>query len=334
VIEIAKITDGEGLFRLRAEWESLWQRDPAATPFQSPLWLLAWWRFFGTSDPLVLTAREGGELVAILPLYILKEAGCRKLLPIGVGLSDYIDALVDPAADAPVDLFIAAIAEMPGWDECWLPDLAPDAALVKAKAAGAPGLTDRFTGAPPCPVLPLSGNPARLDKMVPRKRLRDLNRLRRRAAGAGNVVIETIAGEGLDAAMDDLFRLHGRRWHTRGEAGLCSDPQTQGFHRMAARGLLAAGMLRLYRLSIEGAALAVCYGFAAKGSACAYLSGFDPSQLRLSPGRLIIGHAIEEASAERAMSFDFLRGDERYKYGWGAVDRSKTSRHLSRRCMG
>jgi len=40
-----------------------------------------------------------------------------------------------PAARAAVDLFIAAIAEMPGWDECWLPDLAPDGALAKAAPA-------------------------------------------------------------------------------------------------------------------------------------------------------------------------------------------------------
>jgi len=148
---------------------------------------------------------------------------------------------------------------------------------------------------------------------------------------ASGVVLETIGEERLDAAMDDLFRLHDRRWHTRGECGLCSDPQVRCFHRAAAAGLLAAGMLRLYRLSIDGAALAVCYGFAAKGLAYAYLSGFDPSLSRLSPGTLIIGHAVEQASAEGAASFDFLRGDEGYKYGWGAVDRSKTSRHLSRR---
>src|SRR5205823_14747458 len=98
-----------------------------------------------------------------------------------------------------------------------------------------------------------------------------------------------------------------------------------------ARELLATGMLRLHRLSIDGAAVAICYGFAAKGVACAYLSGFDPSRSQMSPGMLVMGHAIEHASAEGAACFDFLRGDESYKYGWGAVDRSKTSRHLSRR---
>ena len=144
-------------------------------------------------------------------------------------------------------------------------------------------------------------------------------------------MLETVGEERLDTAMDDLFHLHDLRWRTRGESGVCNDPRVQGFHRMAAGGLLASGMLRLHRLSIDGAAVAVCYGFAAKGAACAYLSGFDPSQSQLSPGMLVMGHAIEQASAEGAACFDFLRGDENYKYGWGAVDRSKTSRHLSRR---
>jgi CelD/BcsL family acetyltransferase involved in cellulose biosynthesis len=328
VIKIAKITDEASLLRLRAEWDALWQRDPAATPFQWPGWLLAWWRFFGTPDPFVLTARDGGELVAILPLYLLREPGCRKLLPIGVGLSDYIDALGGPAVCVAADRFMAAIAETPGWDECWLPDLAPEGILAQARVV--PGLTDRFALAEPCPVLALPGELAGLGEAIPRTRLRQLHRARKHAAATGGVLFETITEEALDGAMDDLFRLHALRWQARGACGLCGDPAVQGFHRAAAAALSAAGMLRLHRMSIDGAALAVCYGFAAKGSAYDYLNGFDPSQSRLSPGMLIISYAVERACAEGAAHFDFLRGAEGYKYAWGAVDRSKTSRRLSR----
>src|SRR3954447_15705825 len=78
------------------EWAALWRRVPGATPFQSPAWLMAWWKHFGTGAPRLLSARAGEGLVGVLPLYELVEPGCRKLLPIGIGLSDYIDALVDP----------------------------------------------------------------------------------------------------------------------------------------------------------------------------------------------------------------------------------------------
>lgn len=108
----------------------------------------------------------------------------------------------------------------------------------------------------------------------------------------------------------------------------------QGFHRAAAAGLLAAGMLRLYRLWIGDVVGEIYYGFAAKGRAYAYLGGFDPAQPRLSPGMQIIAHAIERAVAEGAASFDFLRAAEAYKYVWGAVGRAKISRHVRRRCPG
>lgn len=142
----------------------------------------------------------------------------------------------------------------------------------------------------------------------------------------------SIGEDCLDAAMGDLFRLHERRWANCGESGVCGDPRVQGFHRAAAARLLSAGMLRLYRLRIAGAVAAVYYGVTAKGTAYAYLGGFDPSQPRLSPGLQIIGHAIEQAIAEGASRFDFLRGTEGYKHAWGAVDRGKLSVHWSRRC--
>jgi CelD/BcsL family acetyltransferase involved in cellulose biosynthesis len=278
----------------------------------------------------VLTARAAGELVGILPLYLLREPGCRKLLPIGVGLSDYISAVVDPAAPGVADQLMAAIGDLSGWDECWLPDLAPDGALAGAALPAV--LLATISAAAPCPVLSLPLDPARLGEVVPRKTLRDLRQARARAAAQGGVAIETIAEDQLDAAMDDLFRLHEQRWRARGECGVCTEPRVQCFHRAAAAGLLAAGMLRLYRLWIGGVVGAVYYGFAAKGRAYAFLGGFDPAQPRQSPGMQIIAHAIERAVAEGAASFDFLRGAEAYKYAWGAVDRAKISRHLRRRC--
>jgi CelD/BcsL family acetyltransferase involved in cellulose biosynthesis len=328
VIEITTIRDAAGIAGLTREWEELWQRDPAATPFQSPAWQISWWRDFGTAEPMLLTARSGGELVGLLPLYLLQEPGCRKLLPIGIGVSDYIGVLADPLAGDVAGALIAAIAETKGWDECWLPDLAADGALARAPMG--PELQARIVEAPPCPTVELPAAGCRLSAVVPRKTLRDLHQAQTRTAAAGGAMFEKVDGDRLGAAMDDLFRLHEQRWRTRGESGVCADPRVQIFHRQTARVLLGAGMLRLYRLWIGERVAALYYGFAAKRTAYAYLGGFDPSQTRFSPGAQIMAHAIGEAAAEGAAQFDFLRGDESYKYAWGAVDRGKISLHLSR----
>ena len=75
---------------------------------------------------------------------------------------------------------------------------------------------------------------------------------------------------------------------------------------------------------------AVYYGFLHHDRAYAYLGGFDPELPRLSPGAQIIGHAIDQAIAEGATEFHFLRGGEAYKYSWGAVDRWNTARTFRR----
>lgn len=46
--------------------------------------------------------------------------------------------------------------------------------------------------------------------------------------------------------------------------------------------------------------------------AYACLGGFDPAEAFVSPGILLIGHAIEEAARKGAREFHFLRGREAY----------------------
>jgi CelD/BcsL family acetyltransferase involved in cellulose biosynthesis len=89
-------------------------------------------------------------------------------------------------------------------------------------------------------------------------------------------------------------------------------------------------LLRLYALLINDRILAVYYGFLSKGRAYYYLSGFEPEFEKYSLGTLIVGHGIEETIREGANEFDFLRGQEAYKYKWGAQDRFNYRRQLWR----
>src|SRR5947209_6688081 len=187
MVRIEQITSDIAMDRLVPEWRVLWQRVPDATPFQSPEWLLSWWGCFGNGAPFVLTARDDGQLIAVLPLYQLEEAGCRKLLPIGISLSDYLDALVDPSDSGAAGALLCSLVALPGWDECYIPDLPPHAALLAARYS-AQLMESRSVGET-CPVLALPNAVAELREVVPRKTLRDLRQARRRAAAAGTVTV-------------------------------------------------------------------------------------------------------------------------------------------------
>jgi CelD/BcsL family acetyltransferase involved in cellulose biosynthesis len=55
------------------------------------------------------------------------------------------------------------------------------------------------------------------------------------------------------------------------------------------------------------------------GTVGLYNSGFDPAHARLAPGIVLLAHLIRDAIDRRIPIFDFLRGEEPYKQGFGPV---------------
>jgi CelD/BcsL family acetyltransferase involved in cellulose biosynthesis len=330
MVRVDQIMSGAQLERLAPQWQALWRRTPNATPFQSPEWLLPWWGCFGNAAPVVVAAYDDDQLIGLLPLYLLEEGGCRKLLPLGVSLSDYLDALIDPTYPGLADILLRNLIGVPGWDECDLPDLSPAADLLGAACPTA--FSENRSGNQMCPLLPLPDSIEKSDEIIPRKTSRYLRRARQRATSVGAVTVSQADADTVGAHMSELFRLHERRWECLADQGVCADPTVRSFHATAAKRLFDAGMLRLYSLRIGDAPVAAYYGFTAKRSTFAYMTGFDPDWAELRPGAQIIGHAIEEAIREGAREFHFLRGGEAYKYAWGAVDRPNTARILRWRC--
>ena len=45
-----------------------------------------------------------------------------------------------------------------------------------------------------------------------------------------------------------------------------------------------------------------------------YNSGFDPAHAALSPGLVLLARVVRDAIERGMRRFDFLRGEERYKY--------------------
>lgn len=301
------IADEAGLAALWPAWEQLWRRAARPCPFTAPAWLRPWWRSFGTGRPLVVALDGAAGLAGLLPLYRLGD----KLLPMGVGLSDYFDALLSP--DAPPDtagrMLAAALAA--AGVRCDLPDLPADAVL-RGAAAPAGWRAESWDG-PDCPVLPLAPAPA-----IPRSMRRDLRQARHRAQRAGGAQYAEANARDWPELLAALVELHTARWRGRGETGVLDDPVVQAFHRAAAPALLQAGMLRLAAVRLRGRIAGVVHALLAPDRLHFYLGGFDPDCAHESPGTLLIGHLLEQAAEEGRTEAHFLRGEEAYKYDWGA----------------
>ncbi len=303
------------------EWDALWHRAGRA-PFQSTAWLLSWWAAFGTGQPRVAVLRVDGVLRGLLPMYRLDEGPERKLLPIGIGLTDYCDALVDPAAPpATATALLRAVlayAASEGVTSCTLADLPPGAALRDAVAA--PGWREQASPQTPCPVLTLPG-------VIPAGQLRNLRQSRHRAARMGGWSAE-VATDAV-AAWQALAALHQARWTGLGQpGGVLADPAVLAFHALAVPRLATEGVIRMQVLRIGGQVAAIYHTLAAPGRLCFYLSGFDAAYALASPGTLLLGAIIERAAVDGIGELHFLRGDEGYKYAWGATDQFSLTRVL------
>jgi CelD/BcsL family acetyltransferase involved in cellulose biosynthesis len=326
--EVDVIRSGEDLAALAADWNDLWRRVPAASPFQSPHWLIPWWSAFRPGDLRVATVRHGGRLAGLAPLYLEDGALGRRLLPLGISLSDDTDVLVDPGMPGASAALADAVASGRDWESWWMEDLMPGAAgLALPRPAGT---ADEVAPQSARPVLDLRGerDADGLPLSIPADRRRKVRRAVRLAGARGGLRIERDA----DPArfVDELARLHGARWTSRGEDGLLADAPVLAFHRAAVPGLAAAGIARLVLVHIAGRVAGAYYGLVHGGRAHAYLGGFDPAFAHESPGAILIAEAMRSAVEEGCTEFDFLRGQEDYKYLWGATDRWTLRRVIRR----
>ncbi|BDG08718.1 GNAT family N-acetyltransferase [Anaeromyxobacter paludicola] len=323
VLRPALLTSWSELEALRDAWADLFRRAPAATPFQSPGWLLAWGRQLAPpAPPLAAALFRGRELAALLPSFVYRRGGRRVLGLLGGGVSDYQDLLLDPSlAPEGAATLLARLAGTGAFDALDLEALPPGSPLL-APGALPPSLAGGAAPQAACPGLDLPGDPAAWRARLSAKARDNLRQGRRRLERLGPVEVR-LAGAGIEvtAALAESFRLHRARWAGRGEAGVLGASLLWRFHAEAARAAAREGTLRLRLLLAGGRVVASLHGFLWRGRGYAYLSGLDPAAARASPGLLLHAEAIEGAIREGARGYDLLRGREPYKYGLGAEDR-------------
>jgi CelD/BcsL family acetyltransferase involved in cellulose biosynthesis len=308
----------EGAVRRLAE------RSPAATPFQTWEWLSAWRAHTGKRARLIpLVFEEAGEVVGVAPLTV--TGGPLKTLSLmGRGGSDYLDFLAAPGRERAVAASFGEwlTANQKRWDWLALPEVRPESVVGQI-----PGV--EVWEAETCPYLPLEATWEAQTKVFGKKLRGNLSYYERALGKAHTLTLRVATAETLEADMAAFFALHQKRWRGRYMPGAFASERARAFHLAAARGLLAAGALRLHLLDLDGVTQAALYCFHKSPRTCYYLGGFEPSLAKFSLGTVLTGRAIRHAiETDGAQEFDFLRGDEPYKYKWGALDRH--NRRLSR----
>ena len=244
--------------------------------------------------------------------------------------ADYATVLATPADLAAVAAGLAAYLsdDRPGaWDAIDLRRLrcGDPAAEALAAAFGAREIAEGWTlnleREDVCPVVSLPDGASMDDYLTTlgKKERHEIRRKVRRAEAAGEIRLDDAADPLAD--LEAFIDLHQKRW---GDAGLFpSTPggeQSRVFFRRLFELWGPGGPLRLTFLSIGGRRIAAGIHLETPDGYLYYNAGVDPEARDLSPGVVMVHAYVERALAAGKRRMDFLRGDEPYKYEWGAID--------------
>jgi CelD/BcsL family acetyltransferase involved in cellulose biosynthesis len=315
-----------GFAALKPEWNDLVRRSCFDTLFLTWEWHQTWWKHLGEGELLLLGFRhqDDGRLVGIAPMFrtdtdegqsVIYLVGCRDV-------SDYLDLIVEAGQEEVV--YRALLNYLGGdaldWDVvdfCNLPQDSPTPVKLREMAEER-GYQTAVEVEDVCPIVPLPDTWEEYLMSLDKKQRHEVRRKLRKAKGGGANFYVVGPEHDLQAEMEAFIDLHQA---SAPEKDNFMDPQMQGFFLEVAQVLQDRGWLQLAFVEIRGEKSASLLNFDYGNSILVYNSGYDPTTFRhLSPGIVVTARSIEHAISLGREKFDFLRGDEVYKYRFGAQD--------------
>src|SRR6266540_525954 len=310
-------------------WNHLLSESITNVPFLRYEYMQTWWEHRGggewkQTELLLISATENGQLIGIAPLFLTEHDSQSALMLIGsIEISDYLDLIVRPA-DLPrfftglLD-FIASHGPSTWRAFDWynLPDSSPTLAAFKAEAESR-NWTFTQEVYRPTPYIPIPGDFETYLASIDKKQRHEIRRKMRRAAESGFVRFYIVDGSSnIESEINDFFEL------------MVQDPSKANFLHPAMRAQMTAilqtahqqGYLWLAFLEVDGVKTAASLNFDYRGKLWGYNSGVGSGHKELSPGWVLLANVIQWCCENGRHEFDFMRGDEEYKYRFGAVNR-------------
>lgn len=308
-------------------WNVLLQRSAANTVFLTREFQATWWRELGDGLLRVLEFRsEGGELLGLAPLFVQRDAfgQARAQVVACKEVADYVDVIFARGSEeACLAAMLEALEDETFWGGakgeltlCNVPEASPTLALLP-QLAEARGWNYAVTVEDVCPWIALPDQFEGWLGMLDGKERRETQRKLRRASEDCRMVV-TADADRLDADMDEFLRLMKASTHAKSDF---MTPRMERYFRAIARAMFEAGWLELAFLEVEGERAAAYLNFVYDNATLVYNSGLDPTRYAyLAPGVVLVAKLIERAIAAGRTRFDFLQGNEEYKYRLGGRD--------------
>ncbi len=151
-------------------------------------------------------------------------------------------------------------------------------------------------------VLPVAeGRDAALGPGLVSRRKRELDRQLRKLAGAGRLSLETLTGPGAVVGLDDFITLENLGWKGRVRTSLAADQRRVDFAKALVAPLASAGKVRVDRLVLEDAPIAVLITLFAGDAGFLWKIAYDERFAFGSPGVQLVRRATDAFLADPSL---------------------------------
>ncbi len=313
-----------------AEWNALVEESITDTPFSRHEYLSEWWKTLGggewkQAELVLVSARENDQLVGIAPLFLAEYDEQQALMLVGsIEISDYLDLIV---READLSRFLSGLLDFLAshdagkWSAVdWynLPDSSPTLAGLKTESERR-GWSYHEEVYRPTPRIPLNGSFDEYLARIDKKQRHEIRRKMRRAAESDKNVRFHVIDQTADIEFETnaFFDL------------MVQDPNKEQFLHpemreqmtITIRNAFERGYLWLAFLEVDGSKAAASLNFDYKNKLWGYNSGVGREHMELSPGWVLLAQVIQWCAENGRTEFDFMRGDEDYKYRFGGVNK-------------
>lgn len=307
---------------LKPEWNDLVNRSAANTIFLTWEWQSTWWNAYHPGNLWVVACRnDEGQLIGIAPWFIGESdqsvhfIGCEDV-------TDYLDVIVDVNhIDAVMEVFAAFLQENHTQYQkvslCNIPAASPTLEKLTGVLNGQ-GFETTVEQQEVCPVFDVPETWEDYLMLLDKKQRHEVRRKLRRAESAS----EEVDWYTVDASHDIAEQVE--RFFSLMVASdeqkqiFLQDEANKVFFRQMVPIMFEQGWLNLNFLVINGHPSAAYLNFIYNNRMLVYNSGLDIGEYgHLSPGILLLVNNIRYAIDNGLNVFDFLRGDETYKYRMG-----------------
>jgi CelD/BcsL family acetyltransferase involved in cellulose biosynthesis len=311
---------------LASEWDELLHRSVDDTIFLTYEWQSTWWESYDAGELLIFTCRdEQDRLLGIAPWFIHDIEGERVVRTIGcVDVTDYVDVIVDKAFLQPVLACFASVlnensSKFDRINFCNIPEASPTLAVFPDLLRSC-GFEVDLVLQEVCPVISLPSTWDAYLETLDKKQRHEIRRKLRRAESEAMLETEALTDAAEVNASVETF-LHLMASSQPAKAEFLQDANNVRFFRSIVNTVAERNWLRMTFLKVNGEPVAAYCDFVYQGKVLVYNSGLLLDKYaHLSTGIVLLAKNIRWAIETGHHLFDFLRGNETYKYRMGGHD--------------